>query len=140
MLGALAVLCLGLPSASIAQEEVWNCEFKGSWTQEREDQGPFTWKVTWIGKGEKCKIAGTGEDSLGKFSTTGDCGARKCDITQTYTSGEQKDKNFYWSGNYQDEETTAENVLKESFSGTWGFSAKDRKTGGTWKAKAVCNR
>ncbi|MCE9596444.1 MAG: hypothetical protein K8S54_00600 [Spirochaetia bacterium] len=134
--GLLAMNC-GKPAA---QAQVWKCDFKGSYTEKGTDT-PFKWNVTWsVMPDEKGTITGESTEEGAKSTTTGTCDAKSCKISETYTSGAEAGKSFYWLGNYTDAETQNENVLITTFSGTFGPSEADRTSGGTWSAKADCKR
>lgn len=134
--GLLAMNC-GKPAA---QAQVWKCDFKGSY-KGPEGEVPFKWMVTWsVMPDEKGTITGESTEEGAKSTTTGTCDAKTCKITETYTAGADKGKTYYWEGAYADAETANENVLITTFNGTYGMSETDRKSGGTWSAKADCKR
>lgn len=141
----LAVLALAManckPAAQPAATEVWKCDFKGSYKDKGGAAVPFVWKVTWtVDKDEKGTIAGASTEEGAASTTEGTCDAKNCKITETYTSGEEKGKKFYWSGDYTDSATGNENVLVTTFKGTYGLSESDRTSGGEWSAQADCKR
>ena len=138
---ACAVVLSVLPVQAMAAgaPEVWSCEFKGTWTEgASKSKGPFTWSVTWTETGKGWKMTGSSTDELGKSSTTGTCDDATCAIAQTYTSGDLRGETYYWAGSYVDADGKSDDTLVETFKGTWGESANDRKSGGTWQAKATC--
>lgn len=138
-LAAMALLLLAQES-SFAQTITWTCDFKGTYTEDKE-KNPFTWKVKWVESATaEDKITGTMDEGGEKSSTTGTCGEKTCRIDETYTDGPEKGKKYFWLGNYTDTETNDENVYMTSFKGTWGSSPTDRKSGGTWEAKANCKK
>lgn len=122
-----------------SDQEVWNCDFKGVYkVKETGESVNFLWKVKWTGKGQNWKIEGTSDEGDAKSNTVGSCDERNCKITETYTSGPDKGKVYYWAGTYTDTDTANEKVTNSTFTGTFGNSDSDRTSGGTWNAAAAC--
>jgi hypothetical protein len=132
---ALLVLLavFSMANLALAQQEVWDCTFKGTFTEAGET-GEFTWKVTWTGSEDTWLISGKTEES----ETKGTCNERTCKIEEKMIAGESKGKTFYWIGTYTDEAGKSDDTSITKFTGTWGPSPTDRKSSGTWKAKATC--
>jgi hypothetical protein len=130
---AAAALCL-LSGVAVAQQEVWACSFQGTWTQGSAPGGDFTWKVKWTGADGTWVISGRTEDS----ETKGTCDDTTCRIEEKFLTGPNKGETFYWFGRYTDEAGGAAGTTRTSFKGTWGPSPSDRKSGGTWQARATC--
>ncbi len=130
MAGGLLLLASAPVSA-----QTWKCDFKGSYTEDGEKKA-FTWKVTWVeSESGSDKLTGTAVDADGRSSTVGTCDDMTCLITEN-----AGDKKYYWVGTYADAETKNENVYITTIKGTWGPSPSDRKSLGTWEAKADCKR
>ncbi len=83
-------------------------------------------------------MTGASVGSGAKSSTTGSCDDKTCNIYETYTDGPEKGKKYFWTGTYADAKTKDPKVYVTTIKGTWGMSATDRKSGGTWEAKADC--
>lgn len=132
-----------LAQRPVAAETInWKCDFKGTYTVKGESgTKSFTWNVSWTeSDGKMDKVTGKSSEEGSTSTTVGTCDAKTCLITETYTSGEEKGKVYYWTGDYTDTETKDEDVYVTTIKGTWGPSASDRKSGGTWQAKADCKR
>ncbi len=137
VVAAFAANCKKAPEGP----EVWKCDFQGSYKNKEDNKDvPFKWAVTWTITGDNQTIAGTSTEAGGASNTTGTCDTKTCKIDETYTAGEDKGKSYYWTGDYTDTATKSENVYVTEFKGTFGMSATDRASGGTWTAKADCKR
>jgi hypothetical protein len=131
------LLCglMGLGAAHAA--ETWQCQLSGDWVETGQGKGRFNWNVTWVSGGEKWRLTGRANESLGKSDLNGTCDDSKCQFKQVYTSGDLDGKTFHWRANYtEDMPSDTTSVLK--FKGTWGESTK--AADGTWSAQGNCKR
>jgi|JI61114C2RNA_FD_contig_31_7667573_length_794_multi_7_in_0_out_0_1 hypothetical protein len=141
IVGALA---LSFAQAAVA-EDVWSCSYTGEWTTEgTNDHGDFKWLVKWERPDEKASwhIIGDYNDRFGASFLDGNCNTeKKCDMTQTYTSGSLNGSVYEWSGTYTDKADASGTAGKttNTFTGTWkDASGKGNK--GKWTAEAVCTK
>ena len=134
-MAALAVLALGMQSSAATPGTItWSCNFSGSYT-EGSEKTAFTWNVKWVESDTTDdKLTGTASTDGVSSKTTGTCSENTCKIDEVFGDG----KKFFWVGTYVDAEAKTENAYNTTFKGTWGPAPADRKSSGTWTAKAVC--
>jgi hypothetical protein len=110
----------------------WHCSYKGS--EIHTNVTPTTkfeisGEVTWVGSPGSWTISGKAGDSI----LTGTCNDSSCKIDEKT----EADGTYYWEGTYT-EENTVPKAHSDIFVGTWGKSANDRKSAGTWEGKEDC--
>ena len=134
----LLVVCGSMLVSSVCWASVWNCTYEGAWVNVVDkDKGEFVWNVTWRSDGDGWTIFGEYGDKWGNSTFDGDCKKNVCNFSQKYTSGALKGKSYYWVGGYV-EKSVGQGKVINVFNGTWGPSAKERKSGGPWNALATC--
>lgn len=124
-------------SGSAALAVDWTCDYTGSWTTtSTNNTGEFKWTVLWTDNGAGWTMFGEYDDQYGHAMLDGKCANKACSFTQKYTTGDLKDKTYFWTGTYSDEKTR-DNETVNKFKGTWGYDNK-AKDGGPWNAVAMC--
>ena len=127
------LVCTFLSIAAFAQDgakETWKCTYKGTETHTTVTP-PETFdvsaEITWVGSSGSWTLSGKTPHA----TLTGTCDASSCKID------EKSDRMEYWEGAYSEEETEAKEHI-DLFTGTWGRTPDDRKSGGTWQGKGTC--
>jgi hypothetical protein len=127
-------------TAGTAHAEKWRCLYKGDWvTTKTGNTAKMDWLLDWTLKGDHWEVIGDYNDKYGHAWFDGTCDDDSCDFVQSYKSGKLKGKKYFFTGGYHDE-AIDETHTRNTFRGTWGYTAGDRTDGGEWRSIATCEK
>lgn len=95
------------------------------------------WLLDWTAKDDHWELVGDLKDSGGHSWFDGTCDTSFCTLVQTYKSGSNNGKKYYYSGSFKNEEVD-DTHLRNKFHGTWGYSKDSNTDGGKWDVVATC--
>ncbi|HBS05241.1 MAG TPA: hypothetical protein DEA96_09765 [Leptospiraceae bacterium] len=115
--------------AEMPEDPGVQCTYNGHWTytDASEGGGPINWNLTehsiccglWA-----IELQGSGEDSYGTYSLSGECAEGQCTVNQSYESGQLQGRHYQYTGEIEWEvplDTMA------GLKGSWGEKGKGTK-------------
>ena len=128
--------------ATTSHAEVWRCLYKGTWTEAKtKTSSKMDLLLDWTAKDEHWELVGDLNDSGGHSWFDGTCDDSFCTLVQTYKSGSNKGKKYFYSGSFTNTPIEDdEDHLKNKIHGTWGYSKESNTDGGKWDLAATCKR